>query len=131
MNLPSGTREILLLALPSADGTHYLAIRDNLSEAGFNDWLLINTSSRTVAFAVGENTAPVVVRPGASAIQRFNLPANEGTAVRALTPIDDRPTVFFTTFWPVRGDRRTIVLFTDEGDAIHVRRIADQLTPVP
>ncbi len=127
VRIPAGAREILLLGWPSGDGARYIAIADDFSQARFNDWLLINASSRSVAFAAGEEARPVVVRPGNSDTHRFNLRENEGVAVRAYTPVNDEPTVFYSTYWPVRQDRRSVILFADDGERILVRRIADRL----
>lgn len=131
VDIPTGAREILLLGWPSGDTTRYIAIKDNFSDARFNDWLLINASTRPVAFAAGDNATPIVIRPGSSSSHRFTLRADEGVAVRALTPVNDEPTVFFNTYWPVQNDRRTVVVFADDGERILVRRIADRLAAAP
>lgn len=127
VGIPAGAREILLLGWASGEGARYLAIEDNFSRARFNDWLLINASTRAVAFAAGEHARPVAIRAGASATHRLQLRGDEGVAVRAYLSVDEKPTVFYSTYWPVRREHRTVILFADDGDRVLVRRIADRL----
>lgn len=127
VNIPTGAKGILLLGWRSGEATRYIAVEDNFSNARFDDWLLINASNKPVAFAVGENARPVAIRPGSSIRQRFNVRHGEGTAVTALTPVEDKPTIFYSTYWPVRQDSRSVVLFAGDGDRILVRRISDRL----
>lgn len=127
VNIPSGVNRILLLGWRSGDATRYIAIEDNFTNARFDDWLLINASNRPVALAVGEDARPVGIRPGSSIRHRFNVRHGQGTAVTALTPVEDKPTIFYSTYWPVRQDSRAVVLFAEDGDRILVRRISDRL----
>lgn len=128
VNVPAGAKGILLLALPDGDQTRFLAIKDDFAGARYNDWLLINASSKPISFAVGEGAKPVLIASGSSTTHRVSAPAGQGTVVLAQAPIDDKPTVFYSTYWPVYDDRRTVVLFADSGPKILVKRISDILT---
>lgn len=127
VGIPAGARSILLLALPDGEQTSFTAIRDDFAAARYNDWLLINASSRPVAFTVGEKSKPVLIASGTSTTYRVSATGGKGTAVLAQAPINDKPTVFYSTYWPVYNDRRIVVLFADQGPKILVRRIADIL----
>lgn len=128
--VPAGAKGILLLAVPDGDNTRITAIKDEFGSARYNDWLLINVSSKPVAFAVGDKARPVLIASGTSATHRVSAPRGQGTTVLAQAPIDGKPTVFYSTYWPVREDRRSVVLFADDGPSILVKRIADTLAPL-
>jgi len=127
VKIPAAAKGILLLALPDGDQSRFLAIKDDFAGARYNDWLLINASSKPVAFAVGEKAKPVLIASGTSTTHRVSAARGQGTAVLAQAPIDDKPTVFYSTYWPVYDDRRTVVLFADSGPKILVKRISDIL----
>ncbi len=127
VRIPAGAKGILLLALPDGDQSRFLAISDDFAGARYNDWLLINASSKPITFAVGEKSKPVLIVSGSSTTHRVTAPRGQGTVVLAQAPIDDKPTVFYSTYWPVYDDRRTLVLFADSGPKILVKRISDIL----
>ena len=127
VKIPDAAKGILLLALPDGDQSRFLAIKDDFSGARYNDWLLINASTKPIAFAVGDKAKPVLIASGSSVTHRVSAPRGQGTAVLAQAPIDDKPTVFYSTYWPVYDDRRTVVLFADSGPKILVKRISDML----
>ena len=109
--------------------TRYVAIDDDFGSARFNDWLLINTGKRPVAFTVGEKSKPVLIAPGASVTHRVGAEKGKGTAVLAQAPIRGKTKTFFSTYWPVHPDKRAVVLFVDDGEKIRVKRITDKLAP--
>jgi hypothetical protein len=131
VTIPKGAKGILLLGWNDGAETRYSAIEDNFQGARYNDWLLINASSKPVAFSVGDDAKPVAVTAGTSITHHISARHGAGAPVTALTPIDGQTKVFYSTYWPVRQDRRTVVLFADDGQRILVRRIADLLTPPP
>lgn len=130
VKVPAGASGLLLLGWAVGDQARYVALADDFAAARFNDWLLINASSRPVAFKVGRDAQAVMVASGGSATCRITAPPGQGAAVLAQAPIDGEPKVFFSTYWPVRGDQRTVVVFADDGpDRILVKRISDKLAP--
>jgi len=130
VKLPAGAKGILLLGWTVGDHPRYVAIKDDFASARFNDWLLINAASRPVAFKVGDDAKAMVVTPGTSAGYRVTAAQGQGAAVLAQAPIRGEPKVFFSTYWPVHADKRTVVLFADDGpERILVKRISDKLAP--
>lgn len=127
--IPPGTRSILLLGWMAGDELRFVAIHDDFRAARANDWLLINTSSRPVAFSLGEGGDPVLVRPGESTTRRFPVRPGEGAAVLARAPFDGESKMFLSTYWPVHTDRRSVVLFFDDDRLIRAKRISDQPPP--
>jgi hypothetical protein len=127
IKIPGNAKGILLLAWTSGDKVRYLAIDDNFSEARFNDWLLINTGTRPVAFKVGDGSKPFLIPPGTATTQRISAPKGEGATVLAQAPFDGKAKTFFSTYWPVYGDKRALVLFFDDGSKIRVKRISDKI----
>lgn len=128
VTIPAGAKGILLLAIPDGDRNRFLAISDDFAGARYNDWLLINGSTKPVAFAVGEKAKPVLIAAGASITHRISAASGQGATVLAQAPIYDKPTVFYSTYWPIYNDRRTVVLFADSGPSILVKRISDILS---
>lgn len=127
VKLPSGSSGILLLGWMAKDEARFVAIEDNFGSARFNDWLLINTGPRPIAFKVGEDARPVMVKPGSSASYRIGAAKGTGATVLAQAPFDGEAKTFFSTFWPVYGNRRSIVVFVDDGKKIRVKRISDKV----
>lgn len=129
VKVPDGARGILLLCWQSGSKTCCVAIKDEFAAAKYNDWLLINASTRQIAFKVGEKTKPVVLNPGASVTHRISEEKEVGTAVLAQAPFDGEPKIFYSTYWPVYPDKRSLVLFVDDERKILVKRISDPLAP--
>lgn len=130
IKVPSGARGILLLGWTSGKEVRFVPITDNFGSARYNDWLLINASQRPVAFYVGQKTKPVMIAPGASTTHRISVDQGKGAAVHAQAPFGGKTKTFFSTYWPVHGGKRTVVLFVDDGKKIRVKRISDKLAPV-
>lgn len=128
VKLPSGSGGILLLAWKAGDELRFVAIEDNFGSARYNDWLLINTGARPIAFKVGEDTKPIIVKPGSSSSYRIRAEKGSGATVLAQAPFDGESKTFFSTFWPVYANKRTIVLFVDDGEKIRVKRISDKVS---
>ena len=127
--VPSGAGGLLLLGWMSGNEARYVAIKDDFGSARFNDWLLINTGKRPVAFRVGEKEKPVMLAPGSSTTHRIGAAEGTGVAVLAQAPLRGRTRTFFSTYWPVPEGKRTVVLFVDDGEKIRVKRISDKLAP--
>lgn len=127
VKLPEPAAGILLLGWKQGDGTRLVAIKDEFAKAAYNDWLLINASSLPVAFQAGETATPLLLQPGVSTTHRIRAAKNEGLAVVAQAPIKGKARTFFSTFWPVYADKRSVVVFVDDGEKILVKRISDPL----
>lgn len=129
VKLPAGAKGVLIMGWSAGGETRYVAIEDDFRAARFNDWLLINAATRPVAFTVGEKAKPVMLAPGGSVTHRVGAERGKGTAVLAQAPIRGQTRTFFSTYWPVFPDKRTVVLFVDDGEKIRVKRISDKLAP--
>jgi len=127
VKLPDRAAGILLLGWKQGEDAHFVAIKDEYSKAGYNDWLLINASSHPVAFKAGEKASPLLLKPGLSTTHRISAAKGEGMAVSAQAPLKGKAKTFFSTFWPVYADKRSVVVFVDDGAKILVKRISDPL----
>lgn len=125
--LPAGAQGILLLGWTTGRETRYVAIKDDFASARYNDWLLINASSKPIAFQMGDANKPLLLKPGVTATHRITETKGVGIPVLAQAPFDGKPKTFYSTYWPVYPDRRSLVLFVDDGRKIVVKRISDQL----
>ena len=129
VKLPQQAAGILLLGWKNGDGARYVAIRDEFANARYNDWLLINASVHPVAFKSGNTGRPVPLKPGAAITHRIQAGKNEGVEIVAQAPLKGKIRTFYSTFWPVRADRRSVVVFVDDGEKIAVKNISDPLAP--
>lgn len=129
VGIPSGAKGVLLLGWTSGDEFRQVALEDHFRGARFNDWLLINTSAKPVAFKVGKDAEPVLIKPGASVTHRIRAKAGKGVSILAQAPFDGEAKTFYSTFWPVRPGKRAVVLFYDDGERVRIKRISDQLEP--
>lgn len=129
VKIPAGSDAILLLGWMAQEKPHFVAIKDNFTSARYDDWLLINTTTKPIAFKVGDKAKPVQVAPGTSKTYKIKVDKDKGTAVQAVAPIEGKAKTIYSTYWPVRADKRAIVLFVDDGKRIRVKRISDQVGP--
>lgn len=128
VKLPASSRSVLLLGWTTDKETRCIAIKDNFGTASFNDWLLINAASRPVTFTVGDKGKPIVIQPGKTMRKRVRVTGGKGATVRAQLLVEGRkPKTFYSTFWPIHPDKRAVVIFTDDGRKIRVKRISDIL----
>lgn len=129
VKLPGDVDGILLLGMANGDKVRFVAVKDDIKSAGSRDWVMINASSKPVAFQVGKNSKPMRINPGETKLERVQVDDEKGASVVAHAPFDDKLKKFYSTYWPIRADRRSMVLFVDDGRKIRVKRIADQLAP--
>jgi hypothetical protein len=127
VKVPAGAKEILLFAWLDKDKKKlkFHAIGDDFLKAKFNDWLLINLSSKSVDFIVGRASKPIRLNKGQSKTYQITAEENKGAAVMGKANIRGKCRIFYSTYLPVRSQRRTLVIFTDAGDKIRTTLIAD------
>ena len=127
--LPPNTAHVLLLVSHGGERANYAAIPDDLQNATNRDWRLINTTENAIAFQIGADTEPVILRPRSQVSHRLTTGDNRGTAVTAVARIEGTPSTFFSTYWPIQTNRRGLVVFSQDGEDILVHRISEALIP--
>ncbi len=125
IKLPVGAKEVILLAWQEDDKISYHAIGDDYLGRHFNHWLLINFSRKEIAFRVGDDSDPVLVKTAESKIYKLKAAKDKGATVIGQARIKGEIKMFYSSYFPVKDGRRTIVLFTDDGEKIRTRLIAD------
>ncbi len=128
VKLPAGAKGVLLLGWISPDGARYLAVDDDFISAKFDQWLLINTASKDVAFRIGDDNKPLMLK--ANSVQNYKLTAPEGTGVSVVGQAKwgEEIKTFYSTYWPVRaGERGIVIFFYHSGERIALRKITDTL----
>jgi hypothetical protein len=126
VTLPEGASEVLLVALIADDSRIGLrAVTDTFMEAGFNDWMVINLARQGVALRFGKDSKPIIVNPGG--IEKYTIPAESGTGIQLLAKaqLHGELKTIYSTYWPVFGGQRSIVIFFNLGDRIRARRVID------
>ncbi|MCC5849078.1 MAG: hypothetical protein JJU29_13410 [Verrucomicrobia bacterium] len=126
--LPEGATHILLLV--TGNENQIVAMTDDLHAADARDWLFFNLTASTIAFQIGEDTEPILIEPRSRFSRRMDAGSVRSQPVMAAARIQGEVQTFYSTFWPIRDDRRTMVMFVPAGeDRIQLRRIVERLAP--
>jgi len=128
VKLPENSESVLLLCWGSKEaGLRYLAVNDSILDADYNNWLMVNTTAKTLGFRIGQNKKPVFLEP--QKIENYKLTAEKGKGVPVVgrTRINGEIKTFYSTYWTIRENERSIVIFIEVGDKIKVRKIGDRL----
>lgn len=125
VDLPDGAKGVLLLAWKAADKERFLAVEDHYSEAKDNRWLIINAADRAIAFQVGANTKPAVIKPNSIHVFDLEAPQGEGAAVMAKASFDQEVKTIYSTYWPIHAGKRMVVVITNSGEKVNVKPIFD------
>jgi len=122
-----GSKEVLLLVMNVGRELRFVALEDNIGAAGPADWMLINATTRPIAFRVGGAGDPVRINPGTSKLERIRAKEDQGAAVEAHALFDDGPKKIYSTYWAIRAGKRSIVLFVESGEKIKVKQITEAI----
>ena len=128
IKLPAGAKGVLLLGWKGVKDTRYLAIDDDFLSAKYDNWLLVNTASKELAFRIGDDNKPIKIK--ANGVTNYKLTAREGTGVSVVgrAKWGEKMKTFYSTYWPVRaGERGIVIFFYHKGDRIALRKITDIL----
>lgn len=128
VKLPQNSKSILLLCWATQEGKlRYYPINDSIIGAKYNDWLMINTTSKPVGFYIGKNKKPVVIKP--KNIKNYKVTAEKGKGVPVIgrAQFNGEMKTFYSTYWKLRENERSIIIFTEVGNKIKATNIGDQL----
>jgi len=117
-------KSVLLLVWHTEKGIRYQPVRDYADSGDSRDWLIINTTSKSIAFQVGTETDPLSLDPGSHRLCDFDR-LKRSAAVRAHTKEEEENKAFYSTYWPIPEKERLIVIFVEANDRIQVHRIFD------
>jgi len=127
LELPEGAKSVLIVALASGEEQRFLLIQDDVSTATFNEWLFINTSTQPISFRIGSNENAFVIEAKESMSRMINGESGKGIAVRGQMERGGEMKTIYSTYWPVRKNSRSIVIFCEVNNTIKVIKIADYL----
>ncbi len=128
VNLPKGSKSVLLLCWVSKEGgLRYYPINNSIKGADYNDWLMVNTTSKTVGFQIGQKQKPVFLKP--KGIKNYKVVAEKGKGVPVVgrAKFNGEIDTFYSTYWRIRGNERSIIIFTEVGNKIKAIKIGDRL----
>jgi len=127
IKLPPESKSVLLLCWNTPEGQKFHAINDSILKAEYNTWLMINTTAKAVGFRIGENEKPVFLEP--NSIKNYTVTAEEGKGVPVWgrAEFDGNIKTFYSTYWRIRENERSIVIFNEVGNKIRVKKIGDRL----
>jgi hypothetical protein len=127
LSLPPNGSHFLLLVLNEGDETKFGLMEDDLHRADARDWMFLNMTDSSIAFQIGEETDPIIIKPKSRFTHRVPPVAAGNLPVRAAARFQGEVELFYSTFWPMRPDRRTLILFSQEGQRIRLRRIIERI----
>ncbi|MEY3395783.1 MAG: hypothetical protein RL346_2020 [Verrucomicrobiota bacterium] len=130
LKLSPNAKEILLFAW-MAEGTLQLQpVDDDFLGKQHNRWLLINFSDKEIAFKVGDESKPIFLKSKTSELYSINVAENQPATILGQARIRGKdPKLFYSSYFPVKAGRRTIVLFTNDGDKIRTKLVIDHFLP--
>lgn len=131
LTIPEPVTEILLVAWP-VDGegkTELMIVVDGRRQAGFNDWMLINTSKQKVSVRYGADSQAVQLEPVEAKPCRIDSEQGHGSAVLAQAKMKDEWKTIYSTYWAAPEKQRSLVLFYEKDKRVRLRRVIDILEP--
>ena len=131
VKIPQGAKEILLFGWKHKDKINLLALGDNFLSAKYSDWFLINLSSKSIDFIVGRESKPIKVNSKQAKSYTIKVDEDKGAAILGKANIRDKDRIFYSSYIPVRSERRTIIIFSDDGDKIRTTPVADLFSRRP
>ncbi|MFT5905025.1 MAG: hypothetical protein ACI9E1_000615 [Cryomorphaceae bacterium] len=131
VKVPSGAKEILLFGWKHKDKINLLALGDNFLSAKHSDWFLINLSSKSIDFIVGRESKPIKVNSRQAIPYTIKVDEDKGAAILGKANIRNKDRIFYSSYIPVRSGRRTIIIFSDDGDKIRTTPVADLFSRRP
>lgn len=128
VKIPQNSKSILLLCWVTKEGKlRYHPINDSIKGAKYNDWIMINTTSKTVGFYIGRKKKPVVIKPNIIKNHKVTAEKGKGVPVVGRAQFDGKMKTFYSTYWKIRENQRSIVIFTEVGNKIKATNIGDRL----
>jgi hypothetical protein len=125
VKLPPGS-SFLLLGWMVENKPAFLAIEDPFETSKSDDWMLINTTSKTVAIQIGEKTKPVPLKPGEHTKMKITAPSGTGAATTMAYAEGKDWKPFYSSYVPIFNDKRCIVIIARSGEDFRVKIIPDK-----
>ena len=88
-----------------------------------------NATTQKLVMRVGAKGSTTQVVPGGTQRYRISAEKGKGAAVSIATVTGNTSKLFYSTYWPVYQDKRSLVLFVPDGKKIRVKRISDKINP--
>ncbi len=129
VKLPAGSASILLLGWLVDEKPALLAIKDPFRASRNEDWIVINTTPKTIAIQVGAEAKPVRIKPGSHSDLRVTAPTDTGASTTIAYAEGNEWKSFYSAYVPIYSDKRCIVIVAAEGENYRVKVIPDK--PVP
>ncbi len=131
LTIPGTATEILLVAWPvvGEGKTELMVVADGLRQAGFNDWVVINTSKQAVTLRYGADGEAVQLEPVEAKPFRIDAEQGHGSAVLAQAKRKDEWKTIYSTYWAAPEKQRSLVLFFEKDNRVRLRRVIDILAP--
>ena len=127
VSLPAAAKNVLLLFWKGSESLNCFAVNDNILEANYNNWLMINTTEKPIGFLIGRGEEPFFIKPNGILKCRITSKHGGGVEVEGRAKWDGRIKTFYSTYWPIREGERSIVIFLRKGGRIKVKKISDYL----
>ena len=106
-----------------------MVIDDSIHDASYSDWLIINTTSVPIHLQLGKEGKPLIIEGKGCEEYELTAPVGVGIPVFAKARFGRKERKFYSTYWAVRKNERSIIFFIDKSPRILVRRMSDALLP--
>ncbi len=131
VKIPPGAKEILLFGWQGKDKLNLVAIGDNFLSAKYSDWTLINLSSKKIDFVIGRESKPIRVESRRATPYQVNIDEQKAAVVLGKANIRGVDKIFYSSYISVRSHRRSIMIFSDNGDKIRTTLVVDHFSRRP
>lgn len=125
--IPEGAEEVLLIATADGEEPKVSVVADNLKQATYKDWLVINLSELEVNLSYGKDKEPVNLQAEEAKIYTIEGTAGESDEVIAQAKVGDKMRKIYSTYWKASADQRALVIITSKDGRPKVKRITDFL----
>ncbi len=127
VTIPEGAKTVLILAFNRNGKCKFRAVEDKLLDASYNEWLLINTTSKPIDFQLGTDEKSLRIDKNDEKFCRVNVPPGGSATALGRAEWNGKMKTFYSTYWPIRAGERSIVIFVEIKPKIAVKRIGDAL----
>jgi hypothetical protein len=133
LTVPEGRNDVLLVAWPDDEDPKVglMLVADDVKQAMFNDWLVINTSKQVVTLRYGTKSEPIQLEPHESKAYRIDAEHNQGGAVSAQMMKKGERKPIYSTYWAAPQNQRSLVVFHDKDSRVKPHRVIDLLPTTP
>jgi hypothetical protein len=123
---------ILLLGWMEEGKPDFLAVADSFTTAKNDDWLVINHTKKPLTIQIGEGKEALPVEANSQKTIKCTAPVGSGAATTiSAQQADGSMKAVYSSYLPIYGDQRGLLLVVEKGERIKVDYISDPVAGRP